>query len=86
MSLLWYIVQEKYVKMVLLYEVSFEIVFSWVLNFNWIFVSEKIVNERKPRFFLDFLSVCERIFKVLPNGDRFSNVWQGELDELFICT
>ena len=37
-------------------------------------------------FFLDFLSVCERIFKVLPNGDRFSNVWQGELDELFICT
>ena len=44
------------------------------------------MNERKPRFFLDFLSVCERIFKVLPNGDRFSNVWQGELDELFICT
>lgn len=37
-------------------------------------------------FFLDFLSVCKRIFKVLPNGDRFSNVWQGELDELFICT
>ena len=46
------------------------------------------MNERKPSFFFffDFLSVCVRIFKVLPNGDRFSNVWQGELDELFICT